>query len=59
VEVFLTARGDDGTTRLETFSDGVIAIIITIMLLEIEGRAARGCVQSAGAADRRVFDLRA
>ena len=36
-----TPRGVAGTNRLETFSDGVIAIIVTLLIFEIRVPALR------------------
>ena len=47
------------TGRLEAFSDGVIAIIITIMVLELKVAARRSDLARAAALAAGVFQLRA
>ena len=34
---WLDSTGNMGTARLQAFSDGVVAIIITVMVLELKG----------------------
>ena len=46
-----------GKNRLEAFSDGVIAIIITIMVLEMKVSTGRGH-RDSGAIDPRIPELR-
>ena len=46
-----------GKNRLEAFSDGVIAIIITIMVLEIKVPHGEG-IETSGAIDPRIPELR-
>jgi TMEM175 potassium channel family protein len=45
-----------GKNRLEAFSDGVIAIIITIMVLEM--KVPHGEHRDVGAIDPRILELR-